>query len=99
MIIDPSKIIIAPIQTEKSLIDRAANKYHFWVNYKSNKNQIKQAFEVLFKIKPLSVNTSSDRSRTKFSSRTRNYIKTANTKKAIITLSSKDKIDILTVKK
>jgi large subunit ribosomal protein L23 len=99
MKIDPNKIIISPVQTEKSLIDRARNKYHFWVNYKANKYQIKQAFEALFKIKPLAVNTTSDRSRTKFSSRTRSYIKTANTKKAIITLSSKDKLDILTVKK
>lgn len=99
MTIDPNKIIIAPVQTEKSLLDRARNKYHFWVNYKANKNQIKTAFELLFKIKPLAVNTTSSRSRTKFSSRTRNYIKTGNSKKAILTLSPKDKIDILTVKK
>ena len=99
MSINPAKIIIAPVQTEKSLLDRARNKYHFWVDYKANKHQIEQAFLSLFKIKPLSINTSSNRGRTKFSSRTRNYVKTSNTKKAILTLSSKDKLDILTVKK
>lgn len=99
MTIDANKIIISPIQTEKSLSDRARNKYHFWVNYKANKYQISQAFTAIFNIKPLSVNTSLDRSRSKFSLRTKNQVKSGNSKKAIVTLSPKDKIDILTVKK
>jgi len=99
MTIDASNIIISPIQTEKSLLDRARNKYHFWVNYKANKHQIRKAFIAIFNIKPVSVNTSLSRSRSSFSLRTKNQVKTGNSKKAIITLSPKDKIDILTVKK
>lgn len=92
-------IIIKPIMTEKSLNDRGQNKYIFLVDYKANKDQIRQAFYYLFKVKPLKINTIKLKSASKFSWRTKSQLKAKNYKKAIFTLSSKDKIDILSIKK
>jgi len=92
-------IIIKPIMTEKSLNDRGQNKYVFLVDYKANKNQISQAFYFLFKVKPLKINTIKLKSASKFSWRTKSQLKSKNFKKAVITLSAKDKIDILSIKK
>ena len=54
-----SKIItLKPIITEKSLALRdTESKYSFWVDTKANKNQIAVAFETVFIIKPLRINT------------------------------------------
>jgi len=97
--INAHHIIIKPIITEKSLDNRGLNKYLFWVDYKATKNQIGQAFSYLFKVKPLKINTIKLKSPSKFSWRTKSQLQSKNYKKAIITLSSKDKIDILTIKK
>mgnify|MGYP000883420927 CR=1 FL=1 len=97
--INAHHIFIKPIMSEKSLSDRGLNKYLFWVDYKATKNQIKQAFYHLFKVKPLKINTIKLKSPSKFSWRTKSQLKSKNFKKAIITLSSKDKIDILSIKK
>ena len=91
--------IIKPVVTEKSIQLRQVNKYVFLVNPKSTKSQVKQAFIDIFKVKPVGVNLIKQKLLTKFSWRTKNNVKTGNTKKAIITLNSKDKIDLLTLKK
>ncbi|MEM5815307.1 MAG: 50S ribosomal protein L23 [Candidatus Aenigmatarchaeota archaeon] len=55
---DPYKILLYPLVTEKSvgLIERE-NKIVFIVDRKSNKKQIKEAFEKLFEVKVEKVNT------------------------------------------
>ena len=55
--IKPNKILTTPILSEKALVEQQSGKYSFWVTLSSNKYQISQAFEEVFGIKPLSVNT------------------------------------------
>jgi large subunit ribosomal protein L23 len=90
---DPRDIIIAPVVSEKSynLID--SGKYTFEVDPRSNKTEIKQAIEHIFKVEVASVNTLNrvgKARRTKFG-----IGKRKDTKRAIVTLKS-GSIDIFT---
>lgn len=92
MISDPHDLLIAPVISEKSygLLDE--NKYTFLVPPTANKSEIKIAVEKLFNVKVLSVNTinrQGKRKRTRFG-----YGKRKDTKRAIVTLASGDRIDI-----
>lgn len=52
------KIIIKPLLTEKtSTATEKHNRYAFWVDVDSNKNQIKTTVEKLFNVKVLNVKT------------------------------------------
>ena len=92
MITDPHDLLIAPVISEKSygLLDE--NKYTFLVPPTANKSEIKIAVEKLFNVKVLNVNTinrQGKRKRTRFG-----YGKRKDTKRAIVTLASGDRIDI-----
>ena len=90
---DPRDVIIAPIVSEKSynLID--SGKYTFEVDPRSNKTEIKQAIEHIFKVEVASVNTLNRQGKTR---RTKFGIgKRKDTKRAIVTLKS-GSIDIFT---
>lgn len=83
---DPRTVIIKPIVSEKSysLIDQG--KYTFEVDPRSNKTEIKQAIEHIFKVKVDSVNTLNRTGKvrkTKFG-----MGKRKDTKRAIVTLKS-----------
>ncbi|MFM6939334.1 MAG: 50S ribosomal protein L23 [Rhodoluna sp.] len=83
---DPRDVILKPIVSEKSynLIDNG--KYTFEVAPDSNKTEIKQAIERIFKVEVASVNTlnrSGKIRRTKFG-----LGKRKDTKRAIVTLKS-----------
>ena len=55
---DLYRIIKNPISTEKAVrLMESENKLVFIVDRKSNKNEIKEAIEKLFKVKVLKVNT------------------------------------------
>jgi large subunit ribosomal protein L23 len=89
----PHDVIIKPIVSEKSyaLIDNG--KYTFEVDPRSNKTEIKQAIEAIFKVKVASVNTLTrvgKVQRTKIG-----FGKRKDTKRAIVTLKS-GSIDIFT---
>ena len=90
---NPHDVIIKPIVSEKSysLID--AGKYTFEVDPRSNKTEIKQAIEAIFKVKVASVNTLNRVGKVK---RPRiGFGKRKDTKRAIVTLKS-GSIDIFT---
>ena len=90
---DPRDVIIAPVVSEKSynLID--SGKYTFEVDPRSNKTEIKQAIEHIFKVEVASVNTLNRVGKTR---RTKFGIgKRKDTKRAIVTLKS-GTIDIFT---
>ncbi len=92
MITDQHDLLIAPVISEKSygLLDE--NKYTFLVPPTANKTEIKIAVEKLFNVKVLNVNTinrQGKRKRTRFG-----YGKRKDTKRAIVTLASGDRIDI-----
>ena len=83
---DPRDVIIKPIISEKSyaLIDEG--KYTFEVDPRSNKTEIKQAVESIFKVKVSSVNTMN---RVGKERKTRFGLgKRKDTKRAIVTLKS-----------
>lgn len=91
-IADPRDVIIAPVISEKSygLIDE--NKYTFLVHPDSNKTEIKQAIEQIFKVRVISVNTLNRKGkqvRTRFGFGRRN-----NSKRAIVSLAAGDRIDL-----
>ena len=90
---NPHDVIIKPIVSEKSysLIDEG--KYTFEVDPRSNKTEIKQAIESIFKVKVASVNTLNRVGKTR---RTKFGLgKRKDTKRAIVTLKS-GSIDIFT---
>ena len=90
---DPRDVIIKPIVSEKSysLIDMG--KYTFEVDPRSNKTEIKQAIEHIFKVEVASINTLNRVGKTR---RTKFGLgKRKDTKRAIVTLKS-GTIDIFT---
>jgi large subunit ribosomal protein L23 len=89
---DPRDVLLAPVISEKSygLIDEG--KYTFIVHPDANKTQIKIAVEKVFNVKVTSVNTVNrvgKRKRTRLGFGKRN-----DTKRAIVSLASGDRIDL-----
>ncbi|MGR3175373.1 MAG: 50S ribosomal protein L23 [Candidatus Scalindua sp.] len=86
-------IVKRPLSSEKSVGDReATNSFHFEVNKKVNKIQIKETIEKLFDVKVLCVRTL-NRVGKKRKYRNKVY-KTSGWKKAIVTLKEGDTIDL-----
>lgn len=87
-------IIQKPVVTEKATDDSAKrNAYHFRVPVDANKVEIRQAVELLFDVKVVSVNTL----RTRPKSRRRGYTSgtTPMWKKAMVCLAEGQTIDVL----
>jgi large subunit ribosomal protein L23 len=85
-------ILRKPLISEKSMSLTEGNKYTFIVDLKANKTEIKRAVEEIFKVKVLKVNTIRVKGKRV---RRRNIVgRTPETKKAIVTLSPGDKIEI-----
>ncbi len=87
-----SDIIIAPVITEKSMINRQNNVYTFKVAKDADKTEIKRAIEEAFGVtveKVNTLNTKSKRRRVgKYAGRSKTY------KKAIVTLASGSSIEM-----
>ena len=89
---DYTNIIIAPVITEKSAIQRENNAYTFKVAKDANKIQIKKAIEEAFGVKVVKVNTLNTKSKSK---RVGRYTgKTKAYKKAYVTLKDGDSIEL-----
>ena len=91
-IADPRDVLLAPVVSEKAygLLDE--NKYTFLVHPDANKTEIKIAVEKVFGVKVVSVNTinrQGKRRRTRFGEGKRK-----DTKRAIVSVASGDRIDI-----
>ena len=99
MLTNPEQIIIGPVITEKSLGNQEKGVYSFWVKATANKNQIASAFETVFNIKPLSVNTLVSKGKVKTDYKKRTPIQKPERKKAIITLGKDQKIELLNLAK
>ena len=89
---DAHSVILCPIRTEKGTGMLPFNKYVFWVGKKTNKIEIRNAVEEIYKVKVARVNTLTSKAKNK---RVR-YVegKTSEWKKAIVTLAEGQKIDI-----
>jgi len=91
---EPQDIVKSLLRTEKGAnIQRALNKYLFWVDKNSNKIEIKRAVEDIYNVKVARVNTLTMKGKLK---RVR-YAegKTPEWKKAIVTLKEGSKIDVV----
>jgi large subunit ribosomal protein L23 len=90
---DYYQIIKRPLSSEKSVGDReSSNAYHFEVDRKVNKIQVKEAIEKLFEVTVLAVRTLNKTGKTR---KYRNRVfKTSGWKKAIVTLKEGDRIDL-----
>ncbi|MGN1411237.1 MAG: 50S ribosomal protein L23 [Oscillospiraceae bacterium] len=85
----PQDIIIKPIITERSMDGLQKGKYTFKVAKDANKIEIADAVEKLFDVEVAKVNTINCNGRTK---RVGRFVgKTANWKKAIVTLAEDSK--------
>ena len=88
------RIVAKPIVTEKGSTDSASrNAYHFRVPRDANKIEIRQAVEKVFSVSVTHVNTSRVNGKT----RRRGWVagKRPDWKKAMVTLSEGDTIDVL----
>ena len=87
-----SDIIIAPVITEKSMLERQNNVYTFKVSKSATKDEIKFAVEEAFKVNVKSVNTLNTKAKRR---RVGRYTgKTKVYKKAIVTLAEGSSIDL-----
>jgi len=85
----PQDIILKPVITERSMDDLQAGKYTFKVAKDANKSEIKKAVEQLFGVEVAKVNTLNVNGCNKRVGRF--FGKTADWKKAIITLTEGSK--------
>jgi large subunit ribosomal protein L23 len=94
--IDPRHydVIVAPVVTEKATLASEHNKVLFKVAGKATKPQIKEAVEKLFDVKVKSVNTL--RRRGKWKAFKGRYGRTADSKRAVVTLEAGQRIDVTT---
>ena len=90
---DPRQVLIRPVITEKSFkLADEENSYTFEVHQKANKPEIKEAIEAIFGVHVVGVRTATKRGK----SRRRRLIvgRERNWKKAVVTLSAEDSLDI-----
>jgi large subunit ribosomal protein L23 len=91
-ITNPRDVLIKPVISEKSYRLADDGKYTFIVAPGTNKTQIRQAVEAVFRVKVTGVNTVNrhgKRRRTRFG-----WGKRPDTKRAIVTLAQGERIDI-----
>ena len=89
---NPRDVLLKPVISEKSYRLADDGKYTFLVAPGSNKTQIRQAVEAVFRVKVTGVNTinrQGKRRRTRFG-----FGKRPDTKRAIVTLAEGERIDI-----
>jgi len=89
---DYRDIIIKPVVTEKSMNLLADNKYTFVVDKKSNKTEIKNAIEDIFKVKVDKVSTMIIKGKPKRMGKFEG--RTSDRKKAIVSLKAGQKIKL-----
>jgi large subunit ribosomal protein L23 len=88
---NPRDIIIGPVVSEKSYAGVQDKRYSFFVDLRATKSQIKSAIEEIFGVKVVNISTSSIKSKPKRLGRS--IGRNSRRKKAVVTLSKKDKID------
>ncbi|QHI68253.1 50S ribosomal protein L23 [Tichowtungia aerotolerans] len=92
---DIYQVIDRALLTEKGTrLAEEENKYLFRVNPSANKLEIKEAVEQLFKVKVVSVNTMNRQGKKK-RQRTASSGKTADWKRAVVTLAEGNTIDFV----
>ena len=89
--VSPYGVILWPLVTEKTHKQQeATNKYSFKVHKDANKNDVKQAVEFLYKVHPEGINIIN----VVYKGRNQRKLVRKSYKKAIVTLSKKEKIEL-----
>lgn len=88
---NPRDIIIAPVVSEKSYAGVQDKRYSFFVNLRATKGQIKDAIEEIFNVTVVKISTSNIKSKPRRLGKS--IGRSSRRKKAVVTLSKKDKID------
>ena len=91
---DPRDIIVRPVVSEKSYASFDANVYTFIVAPDANKIEIRKAVEEIFNVRVTNVNTINRKGKRKRNRRTGGYGTRPGSKRAIVTLSEGDAIEI-----
>jgi large subunit ribosomal protein L23 len=91
---DPRDIIIRPVVSEKSYAAFDENIYTFVVAGDANKIEIRHAVETIFGVRVTNVNTVNRKGKRKRNRRTGGYGSRPDSKRAIVTLSQGDQIEI-----
>ena len=86
----PHDIILAPILTEKTHNQQENHKYAFKVHRDANKNDVKAAITYLYHVNPLKVNIV----HVPYKGRLQRKLVRSDYKKAIVTLSDNEKIEV-----
>lgn len=89
---------LQPVLTEKSLGEAKRGNYTFWVEPSLTKHQIKRLIDDVFGVKVTKVRTLNLKKMVRKTLAGRKRVLSAR-KKAIVTLSGKDKIDLFEEKK
>jgi large subunit ribosomal protein L23 len=93
--ISPYSVIVRPLVTEKSTALSGVNKYIFEVDMRANKPQIKAAVEKAFEVTVTGVNVMVMKGKSHGGSRVRRRITySPDWKKAVVTLSPEDRIEL-----
>lgn len=88
-------IIVRPLETEKSYIQRETGQYVFIVNRGANKLQIQQAVEEIYDVKVNAVNVMNMPAKINHMRGRRRVTRHAPWKKAIVTLLPGERIEAL----
>jgi len=91
---DARDVIIRPVVSEKSYASYDDNVYTFIVAGDANKVEIRQAIELIFKVKVTNVNTLNRRGKRKRNRRTGGYGQRSGQKRAIVSLADGESIEI-----
>ena len=91
---NPRDVIIRPVVSEKSYAAYDANVYTFVVAGDANKIEIRHAIEEIFSVKVTNVNTVNRKGKRKRNRRTGGYGSRPSSKRAIVSLSEGDAIEI-----
>lgn len=94
-----SKILIAPVISEKTSKDKDKNYYTFLVDPQARKHQIKEDVERVFGVSVKSVRTAALRGKPKRRGKRLQAVRTQDRKKAIVRLAEKDKIGLFETEK
>ncbi len=88
---DSRDIVLSPVVSEKSYAAVQNKRYSFFVDIRAKKSEIKRAIEDIFKVKVLKISTMNIKSKPKRLGRSLGT--SSRKKRAVVTLSKKDKID------
>lgn len=89
-----TQIILAPLITEKSMLDANNGKYTFRVAAKANKNDIKKEVEKRFKVNVVKISTITIKGRSVRAGIKRIEVKRSAFKKAIVKVGKDQKIGL-----